>query len=141
MNINGCITAIIFYGIFCGFNKVNLSRTIFKNCKIGMSTILNDKLIDINNYEENKIICNTNYFVTFKDYLYPEYIYKLYNIKYLLDNKTILYELFNCILTFKQIKKLALENIDGNSDNQIVYKLKQLFLKKGNNLKEDEKII
>ena len=135
IDLNGNINGIKFYGIFCGHSIISEEGIVtFEDCKTGINTKINDILVDINTYDKFKYMCNTNYVVRFKDYIYPKYIYKLYSIDKLINNKTILHELFNCILTITQQKKLSIENIKINSENQILYQLKKLFSTKWNKL-------
>lgn len=135
-DIKGSINAIDSYGVFCGLTEDEF--TYFKNCKMGISLRINENLVNILNYEDYKFICNessnTKYIIKFKDYIYPSYIYKLYNIKKILEKDSIICQLFDCILTFKQMKSLIVKNVKVRSENQILFNLKKLFNKKWDNI-------
>lgn len=140
-DIKGSINALDSFGVFCGSSVDEF--TYFKNCRMGISLKINEELVNIINYEKYKMICSnqgkTEYIIKFKEYIYPDYIYKLYNIKKILGEDSIVYKLFECILTFKQMKNLLVKDVQVRSENQILYNLKKLFTKKWDNIDSSQK--
>ena len=134
-----------FIGIFCGYNIdiVTDDRiSIFCDCKINITTKIDDELVNMSNLLKFEKIADTSFKVTFKDCVYPATYYNILDFKNeLVTNETILYDLFSYILTVKQLESLKIDNILINTENEILLKLYKDFRKTWKYLNESDKLL
>ena len=129
-------------GIFCGYNIDSGDKySVFCDCKINITTQLDNELVNIINISKFKKIANTFYNVTFKDCIYPDTYYRLLKLKNeLISNDTIIYDIFSYILTYKQLASLQINNILINTENEILLEIYKDFKNKWINLSEQDKV-
>ena len=137
MEIIGCLEGINYTSLFCSNAD---KKSIFNNIRINKKTKINDILVDINNISQYKKIANTDYILNFKESVYPESYKKiLFLDKELIKRDTIIYQIFDFVLTSKQLESLKLTNVLLRTENTVLLSLKELFEKKWDNLSETEK--
>jgi hypothetical protein len=138
MEIIGCLNGINYTSLFCS-NTLD-RKSIFNNIRIAKKTKINGILVDINNISLYEKIANTDYILTFKEGVYPESYKKILLLdKELIKRETIIYQIFDYILTSKQLESLKLANVLIRTENLVLLSLKELFEKKWDNLNETEK--
>ena len=114
--------------------------SIFCDCKINKKTKINNILVTINNINKYENIANTNFKLTFKDNVYPKSYVKLFELKNnLLEEDSIIYQIFDYILTYKQLKNIKVEDININTEIKLLLDLKTMFQKKWNRLTDEHK--
>lgn len=137
MEIIGCLKGINYTSLFCSNTD---KKSIFDNIRINKKTKINDVLVDINKISLYEKIANTNYILNFKEGVYPESYKKiLFLDKELIKRDTVIYQIFDFILTSKQLESLKLANVLLRTENTVLLSLKELFEKKWDNLNEIEK--
>ena len=130
-------------GIFCGYNiDSNNKYSIFCDCKINITTKLDNELVNIINISKFEKIANTFYKVTFKNCIYPDTYYSLLKLKNeLISNDTIIYDIFSYILTYKQLASLQINDILINTENEILLEIYKDFKNKWINLNIQDQLL
>lgn len=139
MEINGGLSSFKYINLFCSETTDLKNLSLFNNIKINRKTKINDVLVDINNIKLFQKIANTKYLLTFKDNVYPKSFEKVLMLdNELIKKDSILYLIFDYLLTQKQLDSLKVKNIFLKTENSVLLSLKKIFEKKWNYLSEFE---
>ena len=144
MEVDGVISGFPkFVSLFCNFTKnLTSESSVFYKCKIGINSILNNVFVNIKNINEYAQISNTPYKLTFKDSIYPKSFYEMLKVKTeLLSKENIIYNLFDYLLTYKQLEKLKISSLLLETETDVLLRLKTTFSNKWSNLSNDNKLL
>ena len=107
MNLNGNLSSFETKNLFCNI-ALDLDKSKFENCVIGSKTIINGILVNIFNIKKYSNIAGTNFELKVKLNEYSDDILKLVDLKdNIIEKDGIIYNIFDYILTIRQISKLA----------------------------------
>jgi len=132
MEIIGSINSFKYTSLFCS-ETVDFQDeiSIFCDCQINRKTKINNDLVIINNINKYEKIANTNFKVTFKEDVYPKSYIKLLELENkLLEENSIISQILDYILTCRQLENIKITDITIKTENEVLYKLKQIFEKK-----------
>ena len=132
MEIIGGINSFKYTSLFCSETiDVQDEISIFCDCQINRKTKINNDLVIINNINKYEKIANTNFKVTFKEDVYPKSYIKLLELENkLLEENSIISQILDYILTCRQLENIKITDITIKTENEVLYKLKQIFEKK-----------
>ena len=136
MNLNGNLSSFETTNLFCNI-ALDLDKSKFENCVIGSKTIINGILVNIFNIKKYSNIAGTNFELKVKLNEYSDDILKLVDLKdNIIEKDGIIYNIFDYILTIRQISKLAVINFNILKEEESAKIILGLFKNKWINLND-----
>lgn len=139
MNINGNLTSFSNTNLFCCLSiEPNYSK--FENCFIGIKTQINGVLVNIFNIQKYSKIGNTLFNVLVNNSYYSSAILNLLDLRNkIVDESGLIFQIFDYILTLKQLSSLKICNFLIVSEKESANIILEKFKSKWNNLDESDK--